>query len=411
MRLRKGDDNVLELLPWQQWFAIYLKCLLLNVLFLVKNALKSIKCYLDRRYGPSRQYYVNKLKILNFNTGNSDNIKVDQLQHLASPPQLLMDTQLGKHSYIKLQTSKIHYLECGITNDRVALLLHGFPDCWLGWRHQLPELSKSYRCLVVDLKGFNDSDKPQMRYKYTPNYICQELMQLLEALNIKTVTLLGHDLGGLIGWIFTLKYPDVVNKFVSISASHPNLYWSQSKKALLNQSWCNFVQFPFLPEIELNDTSESFIRKFYGHLETVVNYEGDNNAQVLEAYRYIFSGCSDWTGPLNYYRNFMFYRVKSNLTVRCPTLIISGNEDHQTKLETIIQSAEFCDNSLIKIIEGAGHFPHQSNVKEFNQILMKYLVGERTAINGNQRQSPQRGLVGRMFNKVVGSGPIVAVRS
>lgn len=96
---------------------------------------------------------------------------------------------------------------------------------------------------------------------------------------------------------------------------------------------------------------------------------------------------------------------------RCPTLIISGNEDHQIKLETIIQSAEFCDNSLIKIIEGAGHFPHQSNVKEFNQILMKYLVGDRAAIpHGNQQQSPQRSLVGRMFNKVVGN-PIIAVRS
>lgn len=84
----------------------------------------------------------------------------------------------------------------------------------------------------------------------------------------------------------------------------------------MNQTIIASIQFPFLPEIELNDTSESFIRKFYGHLETVVNYEADNNAQVLEAYRYIFSGCSDWTGPLNYYRNFMFYRVKSNLTVR-----------------------------------------------------------------------------------------------
>lgn len=122
MRLRKGDDNVLELLPWQQWFAIYLKCLLLNILFLVKNALKSIKCYLDRRYGPSRQYYVNKLKILNFNNGNSDNIKVDQLQHLASPPQLLMDTQLGKHSYIKLQVNKIRLQKSVNKTEKVLRL-------------------------------------------------------------------------------------------------------------------------------------------------------------------------------------------------------------------------------------------------------------------------------------------------
>ena len=111
-RLSKYNDNVLELLPWQQWFGIYFKCLLFNVLFIIKNALKSIKCYLDRRYGPSRQYYVNKLKILHFNNTNSnnnnnnDNIKVDQMQHLASPPQLLMDSRLGKHSYIKLQVNK-----------------------------------------------------------------------------------------------------------------------------------------------------------------------------------------------------------------------------------------------------------------------------------------------------------------
>lgn len=126
-RLRKGDDNVLELLPWQQWFAIYLKCLLLNILFLVKNALKSIKCYLDRRYGPSRQYYVNKLKILNFNTGNSDNIKVDQMQHLASPPHLLMDSQLGKHSYIKLQVNILSIRLHSVNKTEIhRLWIHGF---------------------------------------------------------------------------------------------------------------------------------------------------------------------------------------------------------------------------------------------------------------------------------------------
>jgi pimeloyl-ACP methyl ester carboxylesterase len=53
--------------------------------------------------------------------------------------------------------------------------------------------------IVPDLKGFNDSEKPQFRKDYTPDQICEELKQFLDALNIKEVVVIGHNLGGLIG--------------------------------------------------------------------------------------------------------------------------------------------------------------------------------------------------------------------
>ena len=95
----------------------------------------------------------------------------------------------------------------------------------------------------------------------------------------------------------------------------------------------------------------------------------------------------------------------SNFHFSCPCVIICGNEDPNYKLEIIIKSAEFCDNPVMKIIEGAGHFPHQSHWKEVNEILLKYLGGPKQNIEmQDDSLHIQRGIVGRMINKVYGVG-------
>lgn len=96
--------------------------------------------------------------------------------------------------------------------------------------------------IALDLKGFNDSDKPSMRHKYKPNTICSELKDFLDALKLKRVTVIGHDLGGLIGWIFALKFPEYVRKFIAIASPHPNQYWFPSKTALTTRNWLKMVQ-------------------------------------------------------------------------------------------------------------------------------------------------------------------------
>lgn len=93
------------------------------------------------------------------------------------------------------------------------------------------------------------------------------------------------------------------------------------------------------------------------------------------------------------------------MVFRCPCIIIAGNEDPNYKLETVIKSAEFCENSLIRIIEGAGHFPHQSHWTEVNHILVKYLGGaKRRQEIVDEGLTAQRGIVGRMINKMYGVG-------
>lgn len=96
----------------------------------------------------------------------------------------------------------------------------------------------------------------------------------------------------------------------------------------------------------------------------------------------------------------------------CPCVIISGNEDPNYKLETVIKSGEFCENPSFRVIEGAGHFPHQSHWADVNQVLQKILVGSvKTDEDQNENSSANRGIVGRMINKMYEVGNLSALSS
>lgn len=104
-------------------------------------------------------------------------------------------------------------------------------------------------------------------------------------------------------------------------------------KSEMNDSWLKFVQIPYLPEIELTRNDSQFIEKTLTHVQNDIKNTpiyGLNDTPIeqiankLDAYKYVFSRKSDWTGPLNYYRNFPFYRIKAGETVRCPCLIVIG---------------------------------------------------------------------------------------
>ncbi len=170
---------------------------------------------------------------------------------------------------------------------------------------------------------------------------------------------------------------------VVISAPHPNLFWENVPKlSAIDRSWYEFVQCPYIPEKEIHSNG-NFIKNFYSHLENNINCELLNeNAKAItsqdvsDAYKYIFSREKDWIGPLNYFRNFYFYRLREDVRIECPCLIITGNEDSFHRIEDIIKSSDFCERPSIKVIERANHCPHQHSPTEFNRILVSYLIGE-----------------------------------
>lgn len=121
-----------------------------------------------------------------------------------------------------------------------------------------------------------------------------------------------------------------MDRFVSVSASHPNLMWDNlQSKSPINDYWLKFVQLPFLPEIEMTRADSKFIENALPHLSKASYNQSDSPTiqhipNKLDAYKYVFSRKSDWSGPLNYYRNLPFYKVEAGETVRCPTMIVIG---------------------------------------------------------------------------------------
>lgn len=315
------------------------------------------------------------------------------LQRREAPPSCLVDSSLGRHSYVKLKGVKLHYVESGDRDKPLLLLLHGFPDCWLSWRYQIPVLAQHYRVIALDLKGFGDSDKPMWRRNYRVDKLLEELKEFVSALGVSSCTVIGHDLGAMLGWYLIHQYPDMVTKFVTVACPHPNVYWNELPTAsTFNTRWVHFSQLPYLPEIDALKEDLSIINQCFHHLHKVNSKE-----TYVEAYKYAFSRKEDWTGPINYYRNLPFSRVNEESSqVSVPCLLLTGNKDQFVNLESLVKSTDYVQNFSLKIVEGAGHFPHQELPDTVNNMLLTFLVVPELPPR-IEKPVTSKGLVNRMF--------------
>ncbi|KAK7870155.1 hypothetical protein R5R35_012718 [Gryllus longicercus] len=311
-----------------------------------------------------------------------------------TPPTCYVDTA-GFHSYIKLKRVKLHYVECGAQGKPLLLLLHGFPDCWFGWRYQMPVLSDHFRVIALDLKGFGDSDKPSWRRSYRIEVLLQELSAVIHALGYSTCVLVGHDLGALLGWYFVHQFPELVEKFVSISCPHPNIYWNELPKTnIFNERWINFCQMPYLAEIEVLKDDLKILNKCYQHLEK------KKDVSLIDAYKYVFARPEDWCGPINYYRNLPFTRINDcSGPTEVPCLLITGNKDTFAQLESVVKSTEYSLKYTVKIVDGAGHYPHQEMPETINAHLLSFLTVPKPTPK-IEKPLPRAGLVNRMIGAV-----------
>ncbi|CAK9819106.1 Epoxide hydrolase 4 [Anthophora plagiata] len=291
------------------------------------------------------------------------------------PPPCLVDNNLGTHSYVKIRGVKFHYVEAGNKTKPLILFLHGFPDCWLSWREQIPCLAEHYRIVAIDLKGFGDSDKPSTTRSYTIHVLIEELRQFILTFGVEKCSIIGHDLGGLLGWYMVALHGDMIYKFVAISCPHPNFYWNwRSGASVFDLKWMHFSRLPFLPEIDALKEDLSIINDAFQHLQL----NNRNNAQnYVEAYKYAFSRREDWTGAINYYRNLPFIRLNTDTCDQISTriLLIVGNMDPLVTIENMIQSSEYIEKFNVKVISGAQHFPHQQMPDKVNTAILKFFMG------------------------------------
>lgn len=279
-----------------------------------------------------------------------------------------------KESYVEVNGIKLHYIEAG--SGEAVMLLHGFPEFWYGWRNQIPELSKHYRVIVPDMRGYNLSDKPENVSDYNIDVLAADIADLVRALNLKQVVLVGHDWGAAVAWATAALYPERVSKLGILNVPHP----AEMKKALMGfnlkqllRSWyIFFFQLPFIPERVVG--TERFFRKtFEGMSMNPQAFTEEDIAAYVKAY----SLPGAIRAPINYYRaTFRNLKGPHLPKIKAPVLMLWGEHDKALGKELTYNTAKYCEQEPTILYDSySGHFVQHDNPGWVNAELLKFFRG------------------------------------
>jgi pimeloyl-ACP methyl ester carboxylesterase len=277
-----------------------------------------------------------------------------------------------KHDRIYTNGINLHYVTEGEGN--LMLFLHGFPECWYSWRKQIPEFAKDHHAVALDLRGYNESDKPSESSAYKMSELVADVKGVIEGLGYQRCTLVGHDWGGAIAWNFAYQYPEMLDRLIILNLPHPAKF-SQGllTPQQLLKSWYIFLfQLPYLPEflIQLDD---------YKLLETAfkgmaINQEAFSTEDI-NFYKDAFAKRGAATAAINYYRNILQAGIieKSWGILEVPTLMIWGEKDTALGKELTYGTEEYVRNLQIRYIPNCSHWVQQEQPDLVNQYIREFI--------------------------------------
>lgn len=125
-----------------------------------------------------------------------------------------------RHGFADSAGVRIHYAALG--QGPLVILIHGFPDFWYSWRHQMTALADRYQVVAIDQRGYNDSDKPEGDENYDMRLLVADVAAVIRALGKDRAVVVGHDWGGIVAWSLAMSQPQMVEKLVIVNLPHPN---------------------------------------------------------------------------------------------------------------------------------------------------------------------------------------------
>jgi pimeloyl-ACP methyl ester carboxylesterase len=284
------------------------------------------------------------------------------------------------HRDVSANGTRLHVAECG--SGPLVLLVHGFPEFWWSWRHQLSALARAgYRAVACDLRGYGASDKPPRGYDVFTG--SADLSGLIRALGERSAVVVGQDFGGYLAWATAVLHPDVVAGLVVAGAPHPlrmrqAIVGSRSGQARASSYLLGF-QVPWRPERELVKDDAALVGDLMrrwggpGFPDQEVEERAREAMQIpgvphcsMEYYRWIFRSMFRPDG-------WRMLRAMQAV-VNAPTLQLQGELDRCV----LPSSAQGSDAYVAapyewRLLPGVGHFPAQEAAQAFNHALIEWL--------------------------------------
>ncbi|MFJ6216178.1 alpha/beta fold hydrolase [Streptomyces sp. NPDC092296] len=315
------------------------------------------------------------------------------------------------HRFVQTNGIRMHIAEQG--EGPLVVLLHGFPESWYSWRHQLPALAAAgYHAVAPDLRGYGRTDRPDAVEQYSQLHLVGDLVGLLDALGAEQAVLVGHDFGTSVAWNAALMRPDRVRGVVALSVPYlprgPVSPLAGLREALGDGFYMQYLQQPGVADAELDRDARAGLTRFFrwgfgdspqadGPTPPVVPPGGDLFALMpeptelpswlteadLDHYVAEFDR-TGFTGGLNWWRTLdLSWELTApwqGAPMTPPALYIHGDRDGSVQLpglDQLIANLQYLVPNLTRtvVLPGVGHWTQQEQPEEVNAELLKFLAG------------------------------------
>ena len=284
-----------------------------------------------------------------------------------------------RHGYAQVGDVRLHYAEAG-EGPRLVVLLHGFPECWYSWRHQLKALGERFHVVAPDMRGYNLSDKPPRVEDYRVGRLVDDVTGLIRHLGAREAAVVGHDWGAAVAWAVAQHYPDYVSKLAALQVP-PAAVWRKnlSLRQLLRSWYMFFYQLPSIPEWWIRRKDFAGLEKMFRKTARPGTFE-DRDIEVLKS---ALKEPGALTAAVNYYRanlGPLLLRRPGEYTkqerVRVPTLFIYGERDFAIVPETVEGVASYVNAPYTEVrLAKSNHWVQQEYPAEVNAALSSFLEG------------------------------------
>ncbi len=323
---------------------------------------------------------------------------------------------------LEMNGTKLRFIESNGIQLRIAeqgegplvIMLHGFPESWYSWRHQLPALAEAgYHAVAPDLRGYGKSDKPESIQAYDILQLTADIVGIVDAMGHETAVVVGHDWGAPVAWHCALLHPDRFSAVVGMSVPYAGRGGGSpidGMKKIYGENFFYILYFqePGVAEAEFDADPHAVISRMYTspdaprEMPEITDPKANAGGMIgrmgkpkelppwlsqkeLDYFVGEFAEAG-FRGGINFYRNIeRNWEITAQLAgvqIKQPSYFIAGEMDmvirtmfrapDAERLEELMRPA-LPDLRGVKVIPKAGHWIQQERPAETNAALIEFL--------------------------------------
>ncbi len=265
----------------------------------------------------------------------------------------------------------------------VILLLHGMACDHTTWAPVIEKLARNYTVIAPDLLGHGLSDKP--RADYSVGGYANGMRDLITLLNIDKVTVVGHSLGGGVAMQFAYQFPERTERMILVAPGGLGREVTPAIRAVTLPFFQAAMGVVTLPGVRHLTTGAM---RTAAKIDTPVLHDLDEVADIVDNIRdprarralvHVVRGCVDYRGQI------ITMVDRAYLTEQMPMCVIWGSEDQVIPMKHAETVRRIAQTATVKIVEGAGHFPHKDYPDEFVRTVHRFMSRTEPAVYSRGR--------------------------